>query len=220
MSDERALGELPDADPQPIPNPDGTPSPFVRVAATSVTPTPEGFDLAAFIQGIRPTRRAVEVFPNAHLVGTLEQIATRIEAIPEGVNVDSLVDEFDATLAKARASVWFEVEKRSEEWVKQFRADTAKDLGFVAKPPGGGQTPQLRREDDQVITLYQLAAQIVTPAGVIPSMLMAMRERNEGELAKLIVCMTLANNELAETADVFTRDFSSRRSTNNTTPGS
>lgn len=187
------------------------------VVNTTVAPTPEDFDLAGFMLGVRPTRRAVQLFPHAHLIARLEQLAARIDAAPEGADVDDLIAEFEQVKDQFEAGIWFEVEKRSSEWVTRFEDDLVRELHLVKKPRGGGQKPQLSETDQTTVTLHRLAAQIVSPAGVTYEMLRQMLEHNEGELAKLMVCMTMANNELAESAEVLTRDFSSRRSAKNTT---
>lgn len=202
MSEDRALGDLPS----------------VPIINTTVPPTPEDFDLAEFIAGVRPTRRAVQIFPQAHLIAQLEQIAAQIEAAPEDADVDDLIDQFEQVKAGFEAGIWFEIEKRSSEWVTKFDNDLVKQLGLVKKPPGGGQKPQLSVDDNAKVTLHRLAAQIVQPPGMTYELVKSLAEHNEGEVAKLMVCMTSANNELAESAEVLTRDFSSRRSTPSAIP--
>lgn len=192
----------------------------VPIINTSPTVTPEDFDLVGFIAGVRPTRRSVQIFAQGHLISRLEQLAVQIQAAAEGVDVDDLIDEFEQTRDQFHAGVWFEIEKRSSEWVEKFRADKVKELGLVKKPRVGGGKPELDPKDTTTVTLHQVAEQIVTPAGMTYPLLMQMVEGNEGEVAKLMTCMSVANNDLAESAEVLTRDFSAKRSTKNETPDS
>ena len=194
---------------------DVVPTPIVN---TSIKPTPEGFDLAEFVAGVRPTRRAVQIFPLGHLIAQLEEIEAQIDAAGDDDDVDDLVDEFERIRDQFRDGVWFEIEKRSAEWVKKFDKDVEKRLGLVRKPKGGGMRPELSEDDLTTVTLHRLAAQIVTPDGMTYDLLTRMLEGNEGEVAKLMQCMTQANNELAESAEVLTRDFSARRSAKTITP--
>lgn len=164
---------------------------------------PEGFDLGAFIAGVRPTRRSVKLYGRADLVGVLEQLAERIDALPDGPEVDGLIAEAERAQAAFLASgVWFTVEKRSSEWVERFRTDTAARLGVSAETPEGR----------IALLLHQLAAQIVAPAGVTYAHLRALMDTNEGELNKLVVALTAANEQLADRARAVTLDFSQRRS--------
>lgn len=172
------------------------------IDTTPALPEPQDFDLAAFIGGVRPTRRSVRIHARADLIGRLEQIADRIDALPDGAEVDALIDEAERMQAEFAAGVWFTIEKRSSEWVKHFRDDTAKTYGLDPES-----------EDGRVsLLLHQLAAQIITPSGVTYDHLRAMFDTNEGELNKLIVALTMANEQIAEAAKVVTLDFSRRRS--------
>lgn len=164
---------------------------------------PEHFDLGAFIAGVRPTRRSVRLYARADLIGDLERIAERIDSLPDGAEVDGLVAEAVRLQAEFEASgVWFTVEKRSSEWVEHFRRDAAARLG-VSDETAEGRI---------VLLLHQLAAQIVTPVGVTYAHVRALMDSNEGELNKLVVALTAANEQIAERARAVTLDFSQRRS--------
>lgn len=188
--DERTLGEASLAD-------------AVTGVDVSVPPTPENFDLADWVAGIRPTRRAVKLYPYRHLVSDLEQLADRIESTPDGPEVDAMIDRFDALRAKAEQSVWFVIEKRSRDWIERFRRDVAKRHGL---------NPKTSEDDALTVHLHQMAEQIIQPAGVTAEMLQAMVEANEGEVFKLQQTLQAVNDQLAESAEVLTRDFSDRRS--------
>ena len=178
------------------------------VVDTTVEPTPEGFDIEAFIAGVRPTRRSVKLYPHAHLVARMEQIATELDSTPDGPEADALIDEFERIRADFEAGVWFTVEKRSSEWVDAFRADAVAALKITTNTDG----EPTDASDKMRVLLRQLAAQIVEPAGVTAGQLEQIGQANEGELNKLIVAMTFANEEMAQSAKVLTLDFSSRRS--------
>ncbi len=180
---------------------------------TSPDVTPQDFAWDPFLTGVRPTRRGVRLYPHAHLVARMEYLADRIEGLPDGPEVDKLIDEFEQAKADFRQGVWFEVEKRSTEWVEKFRTDLAAkhdlNLGTAEKDFEDGDN-----KDRMAALLHQLAAQIVTPSGTTYEDLRRLYEANEGELNKLIVTMGFANEALAERAKVLDADFSQRRSTN------
>lgn len=174
--------------------------------------TPEDFDVEAFLAGMRPTRRSVKLYPSAHLVGRMEEIAGLIEAADPDASVDDLIDEFEACKAAFRDGQWWTVEKRSSEWINRFRADAAKALGLDVKALDDPE--QDLNEQRAEVVLRQVAAQVVVPSGVTYETLRAMIETNEGEVNKLIVAVEFANTQLAESAKVLTLDFSQRRSGN------
>ena len=180
------------------------------IVDSSVTPVPEDFDLDAWLDGVRPTRRSVKLYPNAHLVARLEEIADRIDNTPDGENVDALIDEFEQVKAQLQSGVWFTVEKRSSEWVAQFQKDLAKRLNLDLSRKGDGTAKNPK--DSTTVSLHQLAAQIVSPEGVTYNHLRKLVDHNEGEAIKLLNAMESANNTLAEGAGVLDRDFSERRS--------
>lgn len=182
--DERSLADVPDVDSSP-------------------EVTPENFDLDGWLAGIRPTRRSVKLHAEGHLIARLEELAERIDAAPEGVDVDELIAEFERVRDQFNTGVWFTVEKRSSEWSKRFRKDLSKRHNLK---------PDDNEGDNIIATLHQLAEQIVTPTGITYQHLRDMLDANEGELNKLILTMTNANTQLAESAGVLTRDFSERRS--------
>ena len=182
-------------------------SPLGGFAVTDVTPAlpePEDFDVDAWLAGVRPTRRAVVLYARADILARLDEIDARVRSLPDGDEVDALIDEFEALRAEYRDGRPFVVEGRSPEWVEHFKRTALADLG-VRKGDG-------TREQRVEVMMAQLAEQIVSPEGLTVEHLQALNERNAGELNKLVVAMTFANNQVAEAAEVLTLDFSSRRS--------
>ena len=176
----------------------------LTVDTTPPRPAPADFNLQAFIRGVRPTRRSVKLYPQADLVGQLEKLADRIEQLPDGPEVDALIDQAIQLQEIFHAGgVWWTVEKRSSEWVKNHREKTAAALGLAST-----ETERAKMQ----LMLHQLAAQIVEPAGVTAEDLHALYEANEGEVSKLIVALTMVNEQVAEAAKVVSLDFSQRRS--------
>lgn len=170
--------------------------------ATAPLPEPEEFDFAAWLGGVRPTRRAVRLYARADVLGRMEEIAGLIEDA-EGEQADALVDEFEELQRTFEASGrWFFVEARSAEWVEDFRRVYKRDHGIKGDP---GDRQRI------AIILAQLAEQIVSPAGVTAEMLERLHEANAGELNKLVVAVTMANDQVAQSAAVLKLDFSSRR---------
>ena len=184
----------------------------VGIEDATVAPRPETFDWDAFLDGVRPTRRGVRIYPQADLVARMEAIAEQIDDMPDGPEVDALIDDFESLKAQFHNGVWFEVEKRSSEWVEHFRADLAKRLDLDL----GDGTDDTKGRDEDVHTalLHQLAEQIVTPAGITYEHVKRLLDTNEGEANKLVVAMTMVNSQIAEKAQVLSVDFSQRRSKN------
>jgi len=186
------------------------------VDTTPHLPAPKDFDMAAFLEGVRPTRRSIKLYPHAHLVARLDELAAEIEQAPAGADVDDLIDEFEQVKGQFRAGVWFTVEKRSGDWIEHFRTQTEKQLGFKRTRNDDGQDV-LKDSEATTISLHQLAKQIVVPTGVTYDQLRALADTNEGEASKLLRCMFNVNIDLAQGAEVLTRDFSARRSTRSAT---
>jgi hypothetical protein len=198
---ERTLADAPDEPQQPI-----------YYVDSSVTPTPENFDIDEWIAGVRPTRRSVRLVANGHLVARLEEIADQIERAPEDADVDDLIDQYDAIKAQVREGVWFTLEKRSSEWVYEFLRSTCASLGYPAPERGDQPLGKLTTEQRIEVVLRQVAAQTVVPQGLTAGHLQRMLDANEGELNKLVLTMDAVNSTLAESAGVMDRDFSGRRS--------
>lgn len=182
-------------------------------AGTDVTPAlnPLVFDFPAFVAGVRPTRRAVRIFPRGDLLGVMDRVVDAIEQAGDGP-VDALIDEFEAARAEyVAASQVVTVEARSSEWVQRFRAEAAKthgsDIDWTAEP-----TDEASRALRHGILVDQLAAQIVAPVGVTATDLAVLIEAAEGEAGKLFAALALANSQVSSAAKVLTLDFSQRRS--------
>ena len=165
-------------------------------------PAPEDFDVASWLGGVRPTRRAVRLYGRADVLGRMEEIAGMVELVDDP---GELLDEFDALKDAFEASSrWFVVEARSAEWVEDFRRVARQRYGL-------GKRDTITERHQVAILLAQLAEQIVSPTGVTPEHLERLHETNAGELNKLVVAMTMANEHVAESAKVLALDFSSRR---------
>lgn len=172
------------------------------VEASEETLNAETFDLDAWLQGVRPAKRAVKLFGRADHLARLEEIAQTIGESPESDNVDDLIDEFEDLQRQVRDSgAWFVIEGRSDEWVEKFRRDWRKQ-----HPKG----------TDDALEYAQIAAQLVSPRATADQLLQ-IADRAEPEAYKLKAAVTFANNQIVDAAEVLTTDFSSRRSAANRT---
>ena len=181
MNEDRAIGED-----QPI-----------GIDATSSDRSVDDFDFGSWLAGVRPTRRAVQLYARGDLVARLDELEGRIDAATDD-EADDLLEEFERLRAEFRDGRWFIVEARSPEWVEEYRK----------RHTGKGKISEAGQVQ---ILIGQLAEQIVQPR-VTAEQLSTLYDRNPGELNKLVVAMTFANNQVAESAGSLTRDFSSRRS--------
>lgn len=211
--DERSLADaLPVADPEATGNSTGS-----QVVDSTLAVSVEDFSFEDFLAGARPTRRSTLLYMRADLIGPLEELAQRIETTDDGAEADRLVAQFQPLHQQFRDSGrWFTVEKRSSEWERKFRTDTAVRLGIKLDADGA----TTNREDGLTMAFEQCAAQIVIPSKVTADGLRALFETNEGEFNKIFLAVRLANQEMAETVKVVGPDFSPRPSTSQATTGS
>ena len=206
MTDDKSLDERTLADP-PADWPTMTDG--VPIVDSSVAVTLENFDIDEWIAGIRPTRRSVKLHPDAHLIARMEEIADRIDLTPDDQDVDALIEEFEQARRQVNDGMWFTLEKRSSEWIKTFRLKMLEQLGAHLDPDLG---EKVTREHRLAVTLHQIAAQCVAPAGLTYEQIRRLVEANEGEATKLVLALDNVNTVLAEQAGVMDRDFSERRS--------
>ena len=196
--------------------------PTVETVDTTPEVKVEDFDPAAFIKGIRPYREAALLYPRGDLIPRMRDLGGQISAIPEGTKsatLDDLIDQFDALRTEYEAAGrWWEIESRSGEWVREARRKSAKrrgiDLAEDDVADVGQASGDVSEDDREAILLDQLAQQIVVPGDVTRDMLGEMVKVAQAEVNKLLVAMGFANSRASQNADVFTRDFSQRRSGN------
>lgn len=173
------------------------------------------FDLEAFINGVRPTRRTVTLHMRGDLIGVMDRLGSLIEATPDGPEVDELIEQFEDAKAQFLAGVaHWTVEKRSTEWVNAQREACAKAAGI--KLDKDGTAPDA--ESGLHLLLDQIANQVVEvngqPVEITANQLRKMYDANEGEVNKLVVAVENVNTKVAQSAkDVLSRDFSQRSST-------
>lgn len=196
--------------------------PLSAVATPQTAPATPGldpatFDMNAFIQGVRPTRRSVRLHLRADLLAGLDEIVAEIDAT-EG-DVDHLIRDYEATRAAffADFQTWT-VERRSSDWVKEVWAQTAARLNVPLNKDGDTDDMKARA----VLVQHQLAGQVVEikdrdgkviATSVTVEQLDALRATNEGEWNRLAIAMSECNLITAAASEVLTRDFSRRSST-------
>ncbi|HET7398997.1 MAG TPA: hypothetical protein VFJ94_10790 [Intrasporangium sp.] len=180
---------------------------------------PATFDLDDFIAGMRPTRRTVKIHERGDLIGVMDEIVDRIDSTPEDQDVNDLIAAYEqAKQAFLAHTAYWTVEKRSSEWVTDRWATYARANGLTLDKDGDTTDMKARLR----LLIDQLVGQVVEvkPAGGAPVPVQVTHERlrrmydaNEGELNKLMYAMTDANQAVAQSARVLTRDFSQRSST-------
>ncbi len=197
-------------------------SAFVKDTSPEVTPAT--FDSGAFLAGVRPTRRSVQIVERADLLGDMERLAQlygEADDADDDEACERLHAEFEQVAERFHGSKrWYTVEKRSSEWIEKFRKDTAEEHGLDVGKTGERTDDPDRVRDRMTLVLHQLAAQIVSPAGTTYDDLVGLYDRNEGELNKLLLCMEFANTRTAESAKVAAPGFSLRRSASRPAPRS
>ena len=174
---------------------------------TSITPTVEDFDLDAWLNGARPSRRSITLYSRGDLIGRLEEFVSLIELADDDeqrqvieIAAEKVQHEF---LASGQV---FTLEGRSSEWVKAYREGCAKQLGLKL----GVKTGTVKDETEYAMRM--LAEQVVVPSGMTYEKLKRLSEIAEPEVLKLIAAQVAANTQAAATVGVVTRDFSQGRS--------
>lgn len=177
---------------------------------------PEGFDADAFLRGVRATRRGVRIYHRADLIVVMDELADKIDALPDGPEVDALIDELEERRAVFReASAWYVVEGRSGEWVTHFRKTFAKDHKLDPGPWSRDAATDAELAARAAIITAQLHEQLTEDVSI--ETLEALYVANQAEFFRLTVVMNESNTERAAGSAAVTRDFSRRRSTGHRT---
>lgn len=155
--------------------------------------TPDGFDLTAWLAGIRPSRRATTIYGRPDLLATIDVLSERVieaEAARDSVEVASLTGQIrEAREQMAASAVDVVVEASSE----QAQADLREALGIKGQDD---------LSEEQV--LGWIAAHIVAPAGFDTAALKALNAVSPRQVAKIGNAVRVAN----ETAPAVPAPFS------------
>lgn len=169
---------------------------------------PEDFDFDAFVDGVRPGRRAVRVTMRADLVAEIDQIAIQAEALedPNGEEAQALLNRFEQIKEQITASQKvFVVEARSEHRMRQIVKQMEK-LG-VTKPGKKADEDEIREYNEE-LALRRLADAIVVPSNVSVDGLRKINEVAESEINKLFGALHDASTNPTKSVDP---NFSLRR---------
>ena len=170
--------------------------------------TPEDFDFDAFVDGVRPGRRAVRVTMRADLAAEIDQIAIQAEALedPNGDEAQTLYDRFEQIQAQIVASQrMFVVEARSDHRGRQIIKQMEKQ-GITE--PGKKATQAETQEWNEEVAIRRLADAIVIPSNVTVDGLKKLEERAPSEVNKLYGAMHQVNTNPVKGVDP---NFSLRR---------
>lgn len=170
--------------------------------------TPEDFDFDAFVDGVRPGRRAVRVTMRADLAAEIDQIAIQAEALedPNGDEAQALYDRFEQIQAQIVASQrMFVVEARSDHRGRQIIKQMEKQ-GITE--PGKKATQAEIQEWNEEVAIRRLADAIVIPSNVTVDGLKKLEERAPSEVNKLYGAMHQVNTNPVKGVDP---NFSLRR---------
>lgn len=199
MSDESLVDDTtpePDDEVQPlIPDEDD------GIEDATEAPTEEDYDFLAFVQGVRPTRRAVTIYQR-------NDMREMVDALEEKIKVGKMAGE-DTTedetlLAEAAAEILDSgrrvvIEARSSDWMGDFRK----------KMKARGIDPSNKKASDEaramMMTKYVnelIAAQIVYPAtGISAEAIAVLAENSETEVDQLHRAVKMANSQRGVSPD-------------------
>ena len=113
-------------------------------------PTPDDFDFDAFVDGVRPGRRAVRVTMRADLAAEIDRIAIQADELDDhnGDEAQALFDRFEDIKEQIQASQRvFVVEARSDHRTRQ----TIKQMEKLGHPQPG------KKADDDEVRLQKLS---------------------------------------------------------------
>lgn len=178
----------------PIPVDDDTPAtvPDVSLAdptdirtldpAAPLPLEPEKFDLAAWIAGVRPARRATTVYARPDLLADLDLLAERYALTsPASPDRPALEQQMRDLREQVEASgLDIIVEARSEE-LRQTMAQALEKDGLKAT--------------DIDYQLAMIASQIIQPVGLGSALLKTLYEISPVQVAKIAQAATAANTE-------------------------
>lgn len=142
-------------------------------------PNPEDFDFDAFIEGVRPGRRAVKVVTRADLMAERDQIVYRAEQLGDEDETEAaaLLDRFREVTAL--------IEESQRVFVVEARSDArSKAIVEEVGPEPTKNTPEHEAWDDKVM-LHRLADAIVVPSNVTVDGLAKLRDAVPSEFVKL-----------------------------------
>lgn len=179
-SDERALGE--------------------------VTQAAADFDMAGWLSGVRPVRKAVRVFlgDEVDALVELEKLADQIDRLPDGPEVDALIDRAEVLQEAARGQ-WVVVEAHSAERRKADEARLTDELGLDLK------SDETKTEHGARLVAAMAAEQIVEPK-ISGEQLHELSRVRWPEAWKIINAASEVNSEPVSESKLVSVDFSRRRS--------
>lgn len=143
---------------------------------------PEKFDLAAWVAGVRPARRATTVYARPDLLADLDLLAERYALTsPASPDRPALEQQMRDLREQVEASgLDIIVEARSEE-LRQTMAQALEKDGLKAT--------------DINYQLAMIASQIIQPAGLDSATLKTLYEISPVQVAKIAQAATAANTE-------------------------
>lgn len=167
----------------------------------TVEPTEDDYDFAAFVAGVRPTRRAVMLYQNNDVRADYDLLKEKIEmkrAAGEDVTEDQeLLAEVAAELIGSGRKVI--VEARSSDWVKQFRKDMKKRGIEPGKEKASDEARAMMAT--QFVNEF-IAAHIIYPrTGISAETIAALAKNNEQEVERLHQAVRLADGERGVSPD-------------------
>lgn len=185
----------------------GTPEAFTLAPSA----TPQSFDFGSWLAGARPKRRSVRIYQRPDLLARIDQIKIEVDDITDEQDprVEALAAEYTDVVAEIRdSSLVVTLEKRTTEWVRNYRKQVCKRLGVKhdkdGDPVGADSEVMVR------VNCMQIVEQVVHPP-VSADQLMQLREVNEEALGNLVTAMNSLNFDRTPSI-METPDFLRRRS--------
>ena len=186
MTDASLADPIPVDDDTPTATPDASladPADIRPLDPSAPLPlVPEKFDLAAWIAGVRPARRATTVYARPDLLADLDLLAERYAltspASPDRADLEQQMRDLREQVEASGLDII--VEARSEE-LRQTMAQALEKDGLKAT--------------DIDYQLAMIASQIIQPAGLDSATLKTLYEISPVQVAKIAQAATAANTE-------------------------
>lgn len=175
-------------------------------ALADVTQKAAEFDVKSWLTGVRPVRKAVRVFlgDEVDALVELEKLADQIDRLPDGPEVDALIDRAEALQEAARGQ-WVVVEAHSAERRKADEDRLTDELGLDLK------SEATKTEHGARLMAAMAAEQVVEPV-MSADDLFALAQVRWPEAWKIINAVSEVNTETVSDSKLVSVDFSRRRS--------
>ena len=153
---------------------------------------PGDFTFAAWLSGVRPTRRSETIYARLDLQAEIDRMAEMEIRATDGRGDEYRQRAIELTAELVASGIPFVLEARSAEWIQSFHDDLDK-RGI---------------KDESARIVEQIAAQVISPEGVTAEDLAALYEITPAQVTKLVQALVNVNTAVPVINPRFSRPSS------------